>query len=85
MDVLIKTKGNTVYKLEKGTERWRIFSRTVKGAECSSLKECFSIDFDTNEVYCNRTGNKTMGVRRFMDFERRIKKIFDITSILNMD
>lgn len=78
----IRVNGNTEYKLESGSENWIIFTRTVRrSAMESSIMESLSIDRDTWEVHCNRTGKETKNWARYYALCVRIEKIFGLSDI----
>jgi len=76
------TKRNTSYSLGKGKENWFIFERNVQRDEYNnSLCESLSINIHTKEVYCNRTGKQTFGIKRYLKLVLRIENIFSLSSL----
>ena len=81
--------GNTIYQLEKGNGNWFMFTRVIhnpkpKAMEANySIKEDFSINLKTREVYCNRTGRRSYGLKTFLKMVIRIENIFKLSSLLD--
>jgi len=75
-------KGNTTYTIAKGQPNWIIFTRIIKRKEGhDSLMESLSINLNTHEVYCNRTGKQTFGISRYLKLVLRIEKLFNLSSL----
>jgi len=84
-NILLTTKkGNTTYYLKKGFGNWLLFERVITTDNKNiTMKENFSLNTYTKEVYCNRTGVKTMGFKRYLALALRIEKIFKLSSLLD--
>ena len=75
-------KGKTIYSITKQKNCCIVFTRIINKTENhSSLLESLSINLNTYEVYCNRTGKQTFGIRRFLNLVLRIEKIFNLSSL----
>lgn len=71
-------KGKTTYSITKGNNDWLIYQKTIqKTNNHTSIKEDFSINTETHEVYCNRTGKQTFSIKRYFKLINRIGKIFN--------
>jgi len=78
-------KGNTTYRLDKGQGSWVIFDRVIQVNKLeSSIKECLSVNLDTHEVYCNRTGAETKGFKRYLNLVIRIETLFNLSSLRDL-
>lgn len=75
-------KGNTIYSIANQKNDWFVFTRIINRIEGhSSLLESLSININTYEIYCNRTGKQTFGFKRYLNLVLRIEKIFKLSSL----